>query len=114
MFAHKFDERLVGIAANVQDYLLVGIDIAHELHARLGVYRGVNVHLDDVAEDAEVRVEVFRLNLRDVERAFALRQAGHVGVEDVEQGATGRCVPSLFVEHDKVFCDKIATKVIEL
>ena len=75
--------------------------VAHEAHAGAGVLRLVDVHLYDVAEDAEVGVQVFRLNLRDVERAFALRQARHVGVEDVEQGASGWSVPCLFVEHDQ-------------
>ena len=77
--------------------------VSHEAHTCTAVLGLVYVDLNDVSEDAEVRAQVFRLDLCDVERALALWQARYVGIEDVEQSTTGRGFPRLVVEHDKHF-----------
>ena len=106
----EVDDLLLVVGAELSQALLAGrVEgkhylvhcrlVAHEVHAGARELRLVYVDLYDVAEDAEVRAEVLRLNLCDVEGALALRKAGYVGVEDVEQGAACRRVPQLVVEH---------------
>ena len=88
-------------AVDGEHNLVHSIFVAHEAHAGAGELCLVDVDLYDVAEDAEGLIQVLRLNLHDAERPFALRQIGHVGVEDVEEGASGGVVPGLVVEHDE-------------
>ena len=61
----------------------------------------VDVHYDDVAEDVEHAVEVLRIGLGDAERTLRLGQHRHVGVEHVEEGASGGGFPRLGVHHDE-------------
>ena len=88
-------------AVDGEHNLVHRILVTHETHASTGILRLVDVHLNDIAEDTEVRTKVFWLNLCDVERALTLRQARYVSIENVEQGASCRSLPSLVVEHDK-------------
>lgn len=77
--------------------------VTHEAHACSRVLCLIYVDLNDVTEYGEVGAEVFRLDLCDVERALTLRQAGHIGVKDIEESTTCRRLPSLVVEHDEHF-----------
>ena len=75
--------------------------VAHEVHTGAGELRLVDVDHDDVADDAERIAEVPRFDLHDAEGALALWQTGHIGVEDVEEGTSGRSFPGLLVHDDK-------------
>ena len=90
-------EVLLAGAVDVEHYLPYGILVASEPHPGLGVLPLVDVYLYDVAEHPQGLVHVLGFGLRYTERAFALRKAWHVCIENVEKSPSCRCFPCLGV-----------------
>ena len=59
----ELPEVLQARAVNGEHNLIHSILIAHETHTGTGVLCLVDVDLNDIAEDTEVGIEIFRLNL---------------------------------------------------
>ena len=82
-----------------EHYLVDGIFVSDEAHTGLGELLLVHVDLYDIAEDLHSIAQMLRLHLRDAERALRLRESWHIGVKNVKECSSCRCIPHLVI-HD--------------
>ena len=100
VLVHVFGKCLLAGRLYGHYHLRCGLDIALELELGLCI-EFADVRDNDVAEYAESVAELLFVYLHDAEGALALWQSGHIGVESIKEGTSGRTFPSSIVHDDK-------------